>query len=432
MATARYAFWRASNGRADCSEPPKNAPLAVLKELGEMSDVTPNGGVSWNGFFIHQLQASLGSAFVILEPSGEELNEHNTRQILHGAIVDTIKAVGGKKALSEQKVRKAADARAATFFRQPSKDYALVASLSVAKLPFKSVRLAGCKIQPLKSRKLYAPPEAALRDSVISSHLRATAYSLVKVSVNGRSLHEAAARGVFALDLLRAFWSFFSVQSWRISWGRRNPIGVIYPGPIYTLHDKGGGVAADVYWYDRHVREDRPVFTPTADKWKKIDASRRRFSRLLNGHRFRHALEGLIVRYVEALDQPDFEVAFLKFWSILEQVTDSIGQYEKTVERAGKCYEDHQLVKGILDCLRIRRNLYVHSAKEGRDTDQAVFLVKGIVESHLLDLLRNPDRLSTIEEYARRLARSRDLEILRKEHRSLGDWIRALEKQKGK
>jgi hypothetical protein len=424
----RYAYWRSPSGHAAKGDPAKHAPVAVLKQLGEISEPRPDGAIAWNDFSFHRFESALRSAFVVVQPSGEELNEHDARQILHGAIVAAIKSVGGRKALPEHTIREEADKKASAFFRKSPQGYTLVASLSVASLPFASIDLAGCEVSPLRSRKRYQPPEVATRDSVIKKHLEATRYSLVKVAASGRSEHEAAARSIFAVDLLRAFWSFFSTPSWSISFGRRKPIGVIYPGPLYTLHDSGRK-PFETYWYDKHVREDRELYKPDDAKWRKIEENRRWCARRLRGHPFRHDLEGLIVRYVEAVDQPDFDVAFLKMWSILEQVTDSIGEYDETIRRAGRNYSDHELVRGILQCLRTRRNLYVHSARESEDPDQAVYLVKQIVESHLIDLLRNPDGVRTIEEYAKGLTRSQDLSALRKEHRDLGIAIRALERR---
>lgn len=414
----RYAFWRKPNGRP-AETGSKYAPIEILAEYGSKSTITKEGHINWSTFFSSHLETALRSISVIISPNGEELNDRDTWQIIWTSLIDTIKKTGGGKPLKESDVLKIADEKAAEFFRKTEKHYALISSLSISLFPGKSIKIKDCRIYPITSRKKYPCPEHVRSYPVLDKHIKTTKYQLVKVLTSGRSVHEAAHHGLDNLNLLRGLWSLFSTYgSWTISFGgpREKPIGIIHNGPIHTLHYRDGKLADDrVFWYERGLNEDYALFSPNAEKWKKIEADRRWAMRQINRLPFRYEVEQLICRYAIALDQSDLNVAFLQMWSILETLTDTIGNYDETVRRAIWPYQDRGVNKEILECMRSRRNLYVHTARTGEDADQAIYLIKGFVDVHFIRLIRNYINAGTIEEYARHLSLSPDVETLRRE-----------------
>lgn len=137
---------------------------------------------------------------------------------------------------------------------------------------------------------------------------------------------------------------------------------------------------------------------------------------------YRAELQDLLIRYAEALDQTDMGVAFLKMWSILEKVTQTVGDsYDETIKRSLWLFadEDRDLAREMLGCLRGRRNLFVHAGRSGGNGDQIVYLVKMFVDRHLIELIKNPCGCRYLGEYAEILSLPRDIRDLEKKRRHI-------------
>jgi hypothetical protein len=77
-------------------------------------------------------------------------------------------------------------------------------------------------------------------------------YTAARVSVRARSAHEAVEQGLDALDLLRGMWNFVINQRvwFRLHRGASKPFNQILLGPLHTLHEPGGKLAVDSFWYE--------------------------------------------------------------------------------------------------------------------------------------------------------------------------------------
>ena len=402
-----YAFFRSPDGTPDRSHDGSGAPVHLLAEVGKLANKNPDGSVSWPGGTINRLEVPIRSKVGIFAPEGGELNQDDTWRIFWTAIVGIAKSNPGKAVLPSrlfQEVNKAA----AQFFRQPFASYSLVSSLSVKSLPSTRIRIGSTTITQLKTRATRYPiPDFALRRF---PHLQAPAvaskYLLVKVSTRGRSIFEAAESALDSLNLLRAIWSlFFTYGSWSMSFGisPRKPLGVIHTGVLHTLHPhSGGSIPEEVCWYDPDSSDDRPLFDP-GDKWPLIESRRKWVLSCLSRITYADDVKGLLVRYILALDHSDPQVAFLRMWSILERITDTVGAgYDQTIDRALWAYvkESRGIAKDMLDSLRIVRNRYVHSGAGDQQPDQVAYLVKSFVDPHLIRLLANPFGANSIKEHA--------------------------------
>jgi hypothetical protein len=391
--------------------------------------VTPDGKVSWTGFIYNRLEIAFKLAVVVISPAGEELNESASWQILRSAAQEVIKKLGGKRPLPADAVLKAADSKAADYFRKSEDAYVLISSLSVESLPFKKVRVAGCEITPLSSRKKYPFPPSAQHTGVaaIGDHIKSSRYQLVSVRTSGRNAHEAADKAFRALNLLRGVWSLsVTYGSWTVRIGgvNRDPLGVIRTGPIHTLHHPNGKLVGDFYFYERAATEDRHLFKPNVE-WQKIEKNRRWVMNHIRRLPFGNDVEDLIIRYVIALDQTDHDAAFLQMWSILEKITNTVGaNYDETIRRTVWLFSDRSLARDFLECARLQRNLLVHAAKSTEEPDQAAYLIKSFVEPHLTHLIQNGFGLSTLEEYGQHLCLPTDLKTLQRNRRWIAKAIR--------
>ncbi len=432
----RYTYYRMPNGKPDTSTDMKFAPTHVLAEMGKIATVDKNGSVSWPGFHFRRLEMSLKTAVVILDPLRTELNQTDSWRIVWEALVATVKDAPGRP-IDAKRFVAIADKFAAEFFRLPLTEYILVSSLSVSDLPVKRIDLRGCRISSLKTRgkKFPLPTTLDLSEtaSPFSKHISSSDYRLVKVATVGRSKYEATENALRSLNLLRGLWSLFATYgSWRIHGGstpERKPIGVIHKGPIHTLHSTDGVlVDKDIYWYEPDFTEDQPIFQP-AKGWSEIEKNRRWSLKRLSNLDYRQDLEALLIRYVDALDQPNPSIAFLKMWSLLEKITNTVGaNYDETISRTLWTFasESRYLAKNMLQSLRLHRNQYVHTGNIGEESDQVTYMVKFFVDPHLIRLLSNPFKLKSIEEYGEFLSLPTNPDTIEQQQRKLRQALRWL------
>ena len=138
-------YWRSSDGKPYKGNDGRNAPTALLAEIGKAASVT-EGGIGWQDMTFLRHQSSLRSAFVVLDENGNELNATDSWVICHSAIDAVIKKVGGGKPVEPSKVILEADKLAASHFRKPTAKYVLISSLSIEEFPAKRIELHGCSI----------------------------------------------------------------------------------------------------------------------------------------------------------------------------------------------------------------------------------------------------------------------------------------------
>jgi len=407
----RYAYYRTSDGRPYRGTDGKCAPNHILSEIGKTASVDANGQVSWPEIdAITKFRVALRYAFSVVGLDGAELNETDTWHIAWQAIVASVKSAPSKPVDPVKLIGRINDS-AAKFFRAPLAKYVLVSSLSIAELPAKRIKVRDCVVASLKERgKRFPLPEALsapVHRSAISNHIENTKYRLVRVSVKGRSIHDAADRALNSLHLLRALWSLSTARGgfWHmLGWiPSGEPLGVIHIGPIHTLHLPDGKLAADnLYWCEPDFTEDQAIFR-NAKGWTEIEGIRRRAMKRLGALQYRSEMEALLIRYVRALDQLDMDVAFLQMWSILEKITGTIGaNYDKTIKRTiwPLPEETRHSDQDILQLIRCRRNQYVHSGRTSDASEQAAYLIKSFVEPHIRILLLNVLGVRSLEEYA--------------------------------
>jgi hypothetical protein len=148
---------------------------------------------------------------------------------------------------------------------------------------------------------------------------------------------------------------------------------------------------------------------------------------------YRIDLEQLLIRYAGALEQSDFDVCLLQLWALLEKLTNTVGaNYDETIRRTVWPYRDRSAAKESLECVRLRRNRYVHAAKSSDEREQLVYLIKSFIDPHLLYLVRNDFGVATLEEYAAHLALPADPKVLDRQRKQrsralflIRKWTRA-------
>ncbi|HUW82030.1 MAG TPA: hypothetical protein VMZ31_04430 [Phycisphaerae bacterium] len=432
----RYVFWRTPAGRPYRGGDEKHAPLELLADIGTSATINKEGKPTWEAFGFHRLETAIRARFVVLSPNGVELNETDSWAIIWSAIRSVVQKSGGQSPIRLRAFIEKANASAASHFRTRPKEYVLVTSLSVKSFPATRLKVKNCEIVPLKRRGRRYPYPGVLRlqsrRTAFGRHVDTTEYQFVRVRTAERTIHEAAQRALEALDLLRGLWTLLATYgTWGMHWGspEQKPLGVIHIGPVHTLHFPDGRLVGNTYWYQPHFAEDRKLFEPKKG-WADIERYRRWATRRLHRLPFQQDIEDLIIRYVNALDHANLDVAFLQMWSILEKLTNTVGaNYDETIRRAVWRFTDRRLAGEMLESLRLRRNQYVHAAKSPEDREQITYMVKDLVDPHLHDLIRNDFRVESLEEYAACLALPTDIKTLEKRQQQMRRAARMLKRQ---
>lgn len=398
----RYVFWKTPAGKPHRSNDGKHAPYHLLAELGKTSFINNDGGVSWPGTNIWRWHAAIQSTFVVRNDN-EEINDTDSWRIMQKGIIAAITKLGGSKPIRPNDVLEEADRIAAEHIRIEKTPYILVTSLSVASLPWKTLRINGCTIRALKNRgrRYPMPSHAAHLGEEFTQYLNSSLHSSIRINTLGRTPAEAIETATTALDVVRGVWNLrLTYGSWTIRGGitRDEPLGEIHAGPVYSLHYPDGHLVDDTFIYDQGFIRGPKILA--ANSCLKSEAGRRWLMTRMRLVPYRRELEKLMVRYAIALDHADYDVTFLKLWSLLERVTNTVGdRYDKTIKRTVWGWAGRKLAIDVLESVRLHRNEYVHAATSRENRDQITFLMKSFLDPHLLRLVRNDFKVRTIEEY---------------------------------
>lgn len=335
---------------------------------------------------------------------GEQLPEPVRRNIIYEAVYAAIR----KRGITAQGLLDEIDKSVASYFKKMETEYDLITSISVSRhRRLKNATIAGCLIRfPAVIGKQYLQPRQQLledaKHSVCGELPRD--YTLVKVRVVARSELEVWERGVDALDLLRAIWNLALNRgsNWRISSGKRKPVNHFVLGPIHTLHKSSGELATNIWWYQTEYQGPVTAHDPGDNKAEGVFRFTDYARQCLKRSGYREHLVVCLLRYVRALDTPDWEDSYLRLWGALEQLTNTGLQdnYKVTIRRASFIWKDRKYAQQILTHLRDYRNMAVHAGTENQDIETYMYQLKRNVEALIEFHLRNRFRFQTISETA--------------------------------
>ncbi len=432
----RYVYWRTPEGQPYKKDDGKHTPTATLAKLGELASIE-SGKPSYRIPHVPQpYHLVLGSAAVILDQDGNELNETDTWSIIIKAVHSAIRESGGGKPIDPEWFTSHANELAADFFRQPLNDLVCVTTLSITDLPVEPIEVMGCTVRKLSSRgEEFCFPKVSndyTADQRFSEHHESTQYLRVAVDAKGRTVDEVMNNALDALNLLRGLWTFrekLGRVSMHFGLHPHEPIGAIHLGPIHTVHHPDGSPLIDNYWYEPDYVCDRPLFEPKKG-WEELEGFRSWALEQMQKLDYRRELQELLVRFANAMSQTDPNTALLQLWCILERITDTIGgRYDETIKRALWLYADRPAMKEQLEHLRFRRNQYVHAAKSDGTMEQTVYSAKSFVEDHLLRLIRNDFGIASLSEYGKFLSLPTNAETLKKRRGHLDRAIQIRDKK---
>lgn len=212
-------------------------------------------------------------------------------------------------------------------------------------------------------------------------------YINIKASVKAKSPFHAFDTAMNSVNLYRAFLNLFYNQSvgFRLTPGVREPVNEILLGPLHTLHDSSGKIATDKYSFEPNYRQEM-ASKDISGNYTDLNRSLKVIRKALNKCRYQKRLESMLIQYVRALDQRDWERSFLSLWSLLELLTNSSGKntnHKVTVKRASFAFRDREYTALVLDHLRHWRNVIVHEGGMHHDIELLMYDLKRFVEGLL-------------------------------------------------
>lgn len=382
--------------------------------------VQPNGKVAIQdaGLFT-DLKTLIASAVKL----GPQLPISVRRNIIHEAVYSVIRQSG----ISAQTILDEINKTVISYYKRRESKYELVTSISIGRnRHVKNATIAGCLIRFSDGMsKQFREARQSLLDDAQHSVLGAlpTEYRLVKVRVSAKSELEAWDRAIDAIDLLRAFWNLALNRRshMRISSGKRKPVNRFVLGPIHTLHKTTGELATSQWWYQPEYQGPVSAYDPGdigAEKmFQYADYARER----LKSSGYADHLVTCLLRYVRALDTPNWEDSYLRLWGGLEQLTNTglSDNYKVTIRRASSLWKDRKYDQQILTHLRDYRNNAVHAGVGTQDIETYMYQLKRHVEALIHFHLVNRFRLRTIAEAAEFMDQTDDSEELDKKMRIL-------------
>ncbi len=207
-------------------------------------------------------------------------------------------------------------------------------------------------------------------------------FSATKVRVLARNTNEAFESGLETIDYIRGIWNFIINRKTiaRISTGRLKPINLIRLGPVCTLHHANGKLACKTFWYEQQFynKDSKSI---NQNDWARIRKEENSIRNRIKKIPYGNELKTIFVRYSHSLDSTDYESCYLKLWSLLETLTDTVGgSYDKTIKRTTFIYKDKEFHRQILEHLRSYRNLSVHADQSSEQIETFVFQLKRYVE----------------------------------------------------
>ena len=385
-------------------------PQLISKRIEESKRTDDVGKVSFSGFKHNELTILLYSTLIF--PTS--VPEIEARGIINQATFN----VGQKMEVSAEALLTEINRLTGEYLERMPEPFVLASSISVEKstqLP--SLRMKGTSILfpgQLPSRYFEEKEKLSRRVKDYLFGEPPTNYRPLMARVSARSIYEAVDCALDAIDLARGIWNWFlnRSQATRMSIGPNQPINRLLLGPIHTLHQPLGKLAADGFWFERTYRAPARLMDLRGNI-EKAEEFRRVVLGKLRRIGYQLQLRDAIVRYCRALDDRDWNVSFLRLWGVLELLTHAANQ-ATTVERAAFVFTDREYQMQVLRHLRSHRNRAVHAGISIEEMETPLYQLKYCVEALLEFHLGNGQRFSSLEEAASFLSLPTDSTALRR------------------
>jgi hypothetical protein len=376
---------------ADNEQKSENLVQALLEPVKNQFVPDGKGGVAGMNFGAYDEYLSAIESYIKLNP---EIPEPEKFNLLSNAVWAAAKAntLDAKNLLNFVKTEES------NYLSKPKEDYEFAGSLSVRY--FKGLNRSNLKPPIRFARK--APKKYDFKpilesfDYIDVKEIPAS-YSFFRIPVKARNQNEAYRIGIDNIDLLRAIWNWYFKPTEYIfnSDQSRKPLNFITSGPFHMILKPDGTLSGD-FWYEAEFQESS---LDISKDWKKLNSFESKSRRSFNRHPYRADIENALRRLTQALDYKDKHVSFLKLWQVLEKLTaTNNANYDQLIKRVSFLYDEPELMKGVLNHLRLHRNSSVHDGKEHQRIEKYLYQLKRFVQTVLSFHINNPFGVTSLSD----------------------------------
>jgi len=350
----------------------------LISKIESCKRIDASGNISFSGFEFDEYEATL---FNFLD-CRKEIPDAEKRKFLFNALLEA----GQIGPITKDSVLQKIKDYEILYLKQHLEKYALSTSISIYRFTeIRRVRISNALvILETNLPKRFIKEAINLRDSAKNSIFSAppTDYMNIRIHVSARSPLDAAEKSFFALDFFRGIWNlFFNRFQYSRKSSQRKPVNRLVLGPIHTLHFSSGKLATEMWWYDPDYQKALSIFRIKTylTKLYKFEFNVRE---LINKIKYKDLIISSIIDYCRALDNRNWNTAFLMLWSVLEKLTHTgSDRYETTVRRASFLFKEREYNRQILNHLRNIRNTFVHDNKSSDFLEIYMYQLKGYVET---------------------------------------------------
>jgi len=225
-------------------------PSLLAEKIESTRKVSEDGKVRFEGWGFKEFAVLLYSMLNF----GQDVPEIDLRQIVSKAIFNS----GAKGIITAKSLLTEVNKLEQEYQKLPTQRYGLASSISInPSLEFHKIHLGNTLIVFEKNLPKRFKQEAnnLLRDAKQSLFADPPAdYMQVRVHVSAKSIHHGAKQALETLDFVRGVWNWaynrrhFIRETWG---GKSKPVNQIILGPIHTLHNSNGYLAAtNNWWYE--------------------------------------------------------------------------------------------------------------------------------------------------------------------------------------
>lgn len=371
-------------------------PQVIATKLESGKILSKDSGVSFTGINYPEFAFLINSMLDVAKSIPETEKSRLVGQAISRA--------GARGKITEQRLLAAAKELESEYLSRSLSSYRLLTAISIPRnVIFPAFRHAGSVIivNPKLSKRAIAGRRQCIEDARDTLFCELPSrYTPVSISVSARSDHEAADTALDRFDLLRGIWNLAINRghSWRMSWGRRKPVNVIVAGPIHTLHYPNGALATEDWWYESDYQGPTDLWQRT-ELLPNVLKFTSRFRKSLQISPVREPLTDALIRYVRALDNQNWQSAFMQLWGILELLTNTKrAKYDETIRRAMFLFKEREYAKEVLNQLREFRNRSVHAGADTDHIETLMYQSKRYVESLICFIVLNSFGFKSMKE----------------------------------
>lgn len=362
-----------------------------LKKIRKMKD----GEVSFEGLIAFD-------CFAVLE-SMVEMPKEIPKNISSILISKGFFDAAQKQELEAKDVLASIKKKVGAYHKQPLKSFTLLTSMSVdANNSLPNFRINECYLSfssniPQKYKEAKAELAKNAPTWLLVKEIRK--FIIVKATVKAKSDHEAVEKSLDALDLLRGIWNLHINKNLVFSsGGKTKPINQITLGALHTLHEQNGKKATDRLWYEPDFCDDKKSINLSNNSYETLKFTKS-VKKYLNKSTYRREIELGIMNYCRALDYRDHNVSFIKLWSVLEFLTNTLSDsYDKTIKRTSFLFYEKGYHRQVLEHLRQYRNKSVHLGLEDGGVKTNIYQLKRYVQEVLYFHLGNKQHFCSFSE----------------------------------